>query len=101
MKKKPHKATPPPKLKAPPKKKPVQKTPKPPATVKPDVPPEDLSHFGRQPIEFYIARYGNRFRVIDNIGFVYSNGRWVAVDVDGFAYTAREICPGDPQFVAV
>ncbi len=61
---------------------------------------DDLSHLGRQPIEFYQERYGNRFRVIDNIGFVYSDGKWVAVDVDGFTYMERDICPGDPEFVA-
>jgi hypothetical protein len=32
---------------------------------------------------------------------VFVDGCWVAVDVDGFVYTERMICAGDPEFIAV
>lgn len=101
MKKKSPKVTPKAKPKATKKKKATKK----PTTVtesKLAAPLDDLSHIGRQPREFFVERYGeNHFRIVDNIGFVYSNGRWVAVDVDGFNFTEREIGPCDPEFVAV
>ena len=34
---------------------------------------------------------------IGNTYFVYVDGCWVAVDVDGFTYTERVICTGDPD----
>ncbi len=103
MKKKVHKVTPAPKSTTIKKKpKPIKKTVVQPV-AQPDVQAnDDLSTLGRQPIEFFVERYGaDHFRVIDNIGFVFSNGRWVSVDVDGFSYVEREICAGDPQFVPV
>ena len=33
--------------------------------------------------------------------FVFVDGCWVAVDVDGFVYTERVICQGDPDFIEV
>ena len=33
--------------------------------------------------------------------FVFVDGCWVAVDVDGFAYYERVICPGDPDFIVM
>ncbi len=86
------------------KKKKVAKKVSPATDIKPTDPSNDndLSNLGRQPTEFFVQRYGaNHFRVIDNMGFVFSGGRWVSVDVDGFTYTPREILPGDPDFVAV
>jgi hypothetical protein len=57
---------------------------------------------GRHPKEFFIQRYGaSHFRLIGNTYFVFVDGCWVAVDVDGFVYTERLICAGDPDFVEV
>jgi hypothetical protein len=57
---------------------------------------------GRHPKEFYVQRYGaNHFRLIGNSYFVFLDGCWVAVDVDGFTSTQRVICAGDPDFVEV
>jgi hypothetical protein len=62
----------------------------------------DVFSLGRHPKEFFIQRYGaSHFRLIGNSYFVFLDGCWVAVDVDGFAYTQRIICPGDPDFVEV
>jgi len=62
----------------------------------------DVFSLGRHPKEFFVQRYGaNHFRLIGNSYFVFVDGCWVAVDVDGFTYTERVICPGDPEFVAV
>src|SRR5205809_336952 len=41
------------------------------------------------------------FRLIGNTYFVFVDNCWVAVDVDGFVYTERVICAGDPDFIEV
>ena len=57
---------------------------------------------GRHPKEFFVQRYGaNHFRMIGNTYFVFVDGCWVAVNVDGFTYTERVICAGDPEFIVV
>src|SRR5438477_4522970 len=57
---------------------------------------------GRHPKEFFVQRFGeNHFRLIGNTYFVFVDSCWVAVDVDGFVYTERMICAGDPEFVEV
>ena len=57
---------------------------------------------GRHPKEFFVQRYGaSHFRLIGNTYFVFVDGCWVAVDVDGFVYTERVICAGDPEFIEV
>jgi hypothetical protein len=57
---------------------------------------------GRHPKEFFVQRFGaNHFRLIGNTYFVFVDTCWVAVDVDGFTYTERMICPGDPDFIEV
>jgi hypothetical protein len=62
----------------------------------------EMFSLGRHPKEFFIQRYGaNHFRLIGNSYFVFVDGCWVAVDVDGFTYTERVICAGDPDFVVV
>ena len=62
----------------------------------------EVFSLGRHPKEFFIQRYGaNHFRMIGNSYFVFLDGCWVAVDVDGFTYTQRVICQGDPDFVVV
>jgi len=62
----------------------------------------DVFSLGRHPKDFFIQRYGeNHFRLIGNTYFVFVDGCWVAVDVDGFVYTQRMICQGDPDFIAV
>jgi outer membrane receptor for ferrienterochelin and colicin len=62
----------------------------------------EVFSLGRHPKEFFVQRYGaNHFRLIGNSYFVFLDGCWVAVDVDGFTYTQRVICPGDPEFVEV
>ncbi|MFL6504001.1 MAG: hypothetical protein ACJ8KC_01110 [Candidatus Udaeobacter sp.] len=62
----------------------------------------EMFSLGRHPKEFYVQRYGaSHFRLIGNSYFVFVDGCWVAVDVDGFTYTQRVICAGDPDFVEV
>jgi cytoskeletal protein RodZ len=62
----------------------------------------EVFSLGRHPKDFFVQRYGaNHFRMIGNSYFVFLDGCWVAVDVDGFTYTQRVICPGDPDFVEV
>src|SRR5438046_2803638 len=62
----------------------------------------EVFSLGRHPKEFFVQRYGaNHFRLIGNSYFVFVDGCWVAVDVDGFAYTERVICAGDPEFIQV
>jgi hypothetical protein len=62
----------------------------------------EVFSLGRHPKEFFVQRYGaNHFRLIGNSNFVFVDGCWVAVDVDGFTYTQRVICPGEPEFVEV
>ena len=62
----------------------------------------EVFSLGRHPKEFFIQRYGaNHVRLIGNEYFVFLDGCWVAVDVDGFVYSQRMICAGDPDFIAV
>ena len=62
----------------------------------------EVFSLGRHPKEFFVQRYGaNHFRLIGNTYFVFVDGCWVAVDVDGFVYTERVICAGEPDFVVV
>ena len=62
----------------------------------------EVFNLGRHPKEFFVQRYGpSHFRLIGNTYFVFVDGCWVAVDVDGFTYTERVICAGDPDFVEV
>ena len=62
----------------------------------------EVFSLGRHPKEFFVQRYGaNHFRMIGNSYFVFVDGCWVAVDVDGFVYTERVICAGDPEFIEV
>ncbi|MFZ0916744.1 MAG: hypothetical protein WAN04_07605 [Candidatus Udaeobacter sp.] len=62
----------------------------------------EVFSLGRHPKEFFAQRYGaSHFRLIGNTYFVFVDGCWVAVDVDGFVYTQRMICAGDPDFVEV
>jgi len=62
----------------------------------------EVFSLGRHPKEFFVQRYGaNHFRLIGNSYFVFVDGCWVAVDVDGFTYTQRVICAGEPDFVEV
>jgi hypothetical protein len=62
----------------------------------------EVFSLGRHPKEFFVQRYGaNHFRLIGNTYFVFLDGCWVAVDVDGFTYTQRVICAGDSDFVVV
>jgi hypothetical protein len=62
----------------------------------------EVLSLGRHPKEFFIQKFGaNHFRLIGNTYFVFVDSCWVAVDVDGFVYTERIICPGDPDFIEV
>jgi hypothetical protein len=62
----------------------------------------EVFKLGRHPKEFFVQRYGaSHFRMIGNSYFVFLDGCWVAVDVDGFTYTQRVICQGDPEFIVV
>jgi hypothetical protein len=62
----------------------------------------EMFSLGRHPKEFFVQRYGaNHVRMIGNSYFVFVDGCWVAVDVDGFTYTEHVICAGDPGFVVV
>jgi len=62
----------------------------------------EVFSLGRHPKEFFVQRFGaNHFRMIGNTYFVFVDGCWVAVDVDGFVYTERVICAGDPEFIEV
>ena len=62
----------------------------------------EVFSLGRHPKEFFVQRYGaSHFRMIGNTYFVFVDGCWVAVDVDGFTYTQRVICQGEPDFVVI
>ena len=62
----------------------------------------EVFSLGRHPKEFFVQRFGDRhFRLIGNSYFALVDSCWVAVDVDGFVYTERVICPGDPDFIEV
>src|SRR6266446_9298843 len=50
----------------------------------------EVFSLGRHPKEFFVQRYGaGHFRLIGNTYFVFVDGCWVAVDVDGFVYSER------------
>jgi hypothetical protein len=62
----------------------------------------EVFSLGRHPKEFFVQRYGaTHFRLIGNTYFVFVDGCWVSVDVDGFVYTQRVICAGDPEFIEI
>jgi hypothetical protein len=62
----------------------------------------EVFSLGRHPKEFFVQRFGaNHVRLIGNTYFAFVDGCWVAVDVDGFVYSERMICAGDPDFVEV
>ena len=62
----------------------------------------EVFSLGRHPKEFFVQRFGaNHFRLIGNTYYAFVDGCWVAVDVDGFVYTERMICAGDPDFIEV
>ena len=62
----------------------------------------EVFSLGRHTKEFFVQRFGaNHFRLIGNTYFAFVDGCWVAVDVDGFVYSERVICAGDPEFIEV
>jgi hypothetical protein len=62
----------------------------------------EVFSLGRHPKEFFVQRYGaSHFRLIGNVYFIFVDGCWVSVDVEGFVYTERVICAGDPDFIVV
>jgi len=62
----------------------------------------EIFSLGRHPKEFFVQRFGsNHVRLIENTYFVFVDGCWVSVNVDGFVYTERVICAGDPDFIAI
>ena len=62
----------------------------------------EVFSLGRHPKEFFVQRFGaNHFRLIGNSYFVFVDSCWVAVNVDGFGYTERVICSGDPDFIEI
>ena len=62
----------------------------------------EVFSLGRHPKEFFVQRYGaNHFRLIGNTYFVFLDGCWVSVDVDGFVFSQRIICAGEPEFIVV
>jgi cytoskeletal protein RodZ len=62
----------------------------------------EVFSLGRHPKEFFVQRFGaNHFRLIGNTYFAFVDGCWVAVDVDGFVYSERVICAGDPEFIEI
>jgi cell division septation protein DedD len=63
---------------------------------------EEVFKLGRHPKDFFVQRYGaSHFRLIGDSYFVFVDNCWVAVDVDGFVYSERVICPGDPEYVVI
>ena len=62
----------------------------------------EVFNLGRHPRDYFVQRYGAKHvRMIGNSYFVFTDGCWVAVDADGFTYTERVICQGDPDFVSI
>jgi hypothetical protein len=62
----------------------------------------EVFNLGRHPKEFFVQRFGaNHFRLIGNTYFVFVDNCWASVDVDGFVYTERVICPGDPDYIVI
>jgi hypothetical protein len=59
-------------------------------------------NLGRHPKEFFVQRYGaSHVHLIGNTYFVFVDGCWVSVEVDGFTYTQRVICAGDPDYIEI
>ncbi len=62
----------------------------------------DVFSLGVHPKTFFLQKYGeNHVRLISNMYFVYLDGCWVSVHVDGYGYSERVICAGDPDYVEV
>jgi hypothetical protein len=62
----------------------------------------EVFSLGRHPKEFFVQRFGaSHFRLIGSTYFVFVDNCWVAVDVDGFVYTERVICPGEPEYIVI
>jgi hypothetical protein len=62
----------------------------------------EVFNLGRHPKEFFVQRFGaSHFRLIGSTYFVFVDNCWVAVDVEGFVYTERIICPGDPDYIVI
>ena len=62
----------------------------------------EVFSLGRHPKEFFVQRFGaTHVRLIGNTYFVFVDGCWVSVDVDGFVFSQRVICAGEPEFIAV
>jgi len=62
----------------------------------------EVFSLGRHPKEFFMERFGaSHVRLIGNTYFAFIDGCWVSVDVDGFVYSERVICAGDPDFVEI
>jgi cytoskeletal protein RodZ len=62
----------------------------------------EVFSLGRHPKEFFIQKFGEKHvRMIGQTYFVFVDGCWVAVDVDGSTYTERVICAGDPEYIVV
>ena len=62
----------------------------------------EVFSLGRHPKEFFVQRFGaSHFRLIGSTYFVFVDNCWVAVDVDGFVYTERVICPGEPDYIVI
>lgn len=62
----------------------------------------EVFSLGRHPKAFFVQKFGERhFRLIGHTYFVFVDGCWVAVDVDGFTYTERVICQGEPEFIVI
>jgi cytoskeletal protein RodZ len=62
----------------------------------------EVFNLGRHPKEFFVQRFGaNHLRLIGNTYFVFVDNCWISVDVDGFVYTERVICPGDPDYIVI
>ncbi len=62
----------------------------------------EVFSLGRHPKEFFVQRFGSsHVRLIGNTYFAFVDGCWVSVDVDGFVYAQRVICPGDPDFIEI
>jgi hypothetical protein len=62
----------------------------------------EVFNLGRHPKEFFVQRFGaSHFRLIGSTYFVFVDNCWVSVDVDGFVYTERIICPGDPDYIVI
>ena len=62
----------------------------------------EVFNLGRHPKDYFIQKYGEKhFREIGSSYFIFVDGCWVSVDVEGFGYAQRVICEGDPEFIEV